>query len=887
MRRGFLSGVLAVALSAIFGAPASASIVDVDRAPVTLERLDFGATTGSYDVVVAGDLDGDEREDFARVVYADPGVVEVRFSGRPAGDPGLRIELDGYGAELTQLGDVDGDGIDDLGVTTWNGPVIVHGGRDTPVVRLGVAGEQGITRVASTRGTRLVGLGDRNADGRADFILHGWGSDIRVVYTPAGLGAVLDVDRLPADHIGALGTGEDVSAELVSHLVGTDEVVLGWNAGFYAGGRIASVPIPAPGTTQTAAAALSRGEGWRLAEDDVTVDAVTPFTDQDLDGRAELRVRSVAWTMNGDGSASGVGRTHLVRGPAPGARGTWQGGSDSSSWTIDLGDVDGDGRGDIADSYSVTLTSATARQDVWTPPSWTFTGAERSVRPVGTVVDRDGDGLREIVVTTLPNEGGAQDVRVLSSRALPPPGESGPESPPTDPSTWWNLPPGLRIPPPGDPFWFPNGLPEPAPAWTGARRASEVSELASTPEYAGGLLQVRIQAARGSRVEVVGTAAPWKGGTPEALAPAAGPADAAHPWVPVALTLSPASRSALERDGRLRLSLSTASISPRGAITRRTFSFVAVTRRAAPAVARRTTLKGGFGVQRLLGGTVDDLLLGESGDDVLRGRAGSDLLRGGTGNDTLHGDAGADVLDGDDGDDRLFGGPGDDDLIESRFGDDELSGGDGDDWIYGLRGGDRIAGGPGDDVIAGGSGADTVDCGPGEDVVFVNYSVERNRTRNCEHVWDEPGIVHVPCRIGGTEGDETVLGTEGRDVCRGLGGDDDLEGRGGHDSLDGGPGNDRLFGRFGNDGLLGGPGNDELEGGRGRDTLVGGPGNDRLNGGYDADLLQGGSGDDRIVARGGGVDTIDCGPGTDTAIVDSRDRVRGCERVDRSGRPAR
>ncbi len=42
----------------------------------------------------------------------------------------------------------------------------------------------------------------------------------------------------------------------------------------------------------------------------------------------------------------------------------------------------------------------------------------------------------------------------------------------------------------------------------------------------------------------------------------------------------------------------------------------------------------------------------------------------------------------------------------------------------------------------------------------------------------------------------------------------------------------------------------------------------------------GGSGSDRIRARGGGRDKVRCGAGLhDVAIVDRRDRVRGCEIV--------
>lgn len=73
--------------------------------------------------------------------------------------------------------------------------------------------------------------------------------------------------------------------------------------------------------------------------------------------------------------------------------------------------------------------------------------------------------------------------------------------------------------------------------------------------------------------------------------------------------------------------------------------------------------------------------------------------------------------------------------------------------------------------------------------------------------------------------------------------------------------NDVIFGRGGADRIFGKGGNDRLHGGPGRDRIYGGPGRDL------------------ILARGGGADFVDCGPGEDVARVDGRDRVRRCERV--------
>jgi uncharacterized delta-60 repeat protein len=170
----------------------------------------------------------------------------------------------------------------------------------------------------------------------------------------------------------------------------------------------------------------------------------------------------------------------------------------------------------------------------------------------------------------------------------------------------------------------------------------------------------------------------------------------------------------------------------------------------------------------------------------------------------------------------------------------------------------------------------------------------------------------------GTAGRDVFTGTVGRDVFRARAGNDRLRGgpagdllcgEAGNDQIDGEAGSDQLFGDFcpgaklaaaagegndvvrggaGNDRLAGGGGKDRLDGGAGRDTLSGGAGNDRLSGGAGNDTLTGGSGrnryaggpgNDKLSAANGKRERVDCGAGRDSAVVDRRDRVRGCERV--------
>jgi Ca2+-binding RTX toxin-like protein len=109
-------------------------------------------------------------------------------------------------------------------------------------------------------------------------------------------------------------------------------------------------------------------------------------------------------------------------------------------------------------------------------------------------------------------------------------------------------------------------------------------------------------------------------------------------------------------------------------------------------------------------------------------------------------------------------------------------------------------------------------------------------------------------------------------------------------SSEGGRGDDRLVAPNHGGDLEGGPGNDVLTGGRSLDFLDGGAGNDRvvaggggddIDGGPGTDLLLAGRGHDSIDARDSKRDTVKCGPGRDSVKADPRDRLRGCEAVDR------
>lgn len=222
------------------------------------------------------------------------------------------------------------------------------------------------------------------------------------------------------------------------------------------------------------------------------------------------------------------------------------------------------------------------------------------------------------------------------------------------------------------------------------------------------------------------------------------------------------------------------------------------------------------------------------------GTDGNDTIPGTRTGDDVRGRGGIDLMDLGDGDD----------CAEGAAADDRLDGGDGDD---------RLDGGAADDLLIGGAGADRLLGGAGTDQLLAG------------------------------SGDDELVGGLGDDLMKGMAGNDRLQGGDGADRMTGGDGDDRLDGDSGNDHVKGNAGNDILVGGPGRDRLDGGSGDDVLNGAVNAgsrgNTLIGGSGNDRIFAVNRVKDVVTCGSGIDSAQVDAKDVVTGCEVVTRRRAP--
>ncbi len=122
---------------------------------------------------------------------------------------------------------------------------------------------------------------------------------------------------------------------------------------------------------------------------------------------------------------------------------------------------------------------------------------------------------------------------------------------------------------------------------------------------------------------------------------------------------------------------------------------------------------------------------GSARRNTIRGDNRSENINGKAGNDVLLGGANEDCIAGGLGNDTIAGGP--------AF--DTLSGGPGNDVMLGGSGNDTIKAGPGRDTITAGKGndtinardkqPDTINCGPGQDTATIDRT---DRVTNCEVV---------------------------------------------------------------------------------------------------------------------------------------------------------
>uniref|UniRef100_UPI0024072457 beta strand repeat-containing protein n=1 Tax=Minwuia thermotolerans TaxID=2056226 RepID=UPI0024072457 len=300
----------------------------------------------------------------------------------------------------------------------------------------------------------------------------------------------------------------------------------------------------------------------------------------------------------------------------------------------------------------------------------------------------------------------------------------------------------------------------------------------------------------------------------------------------------------------------------------------------------RADLTGGNGNDLFAGGALDDTLNGGLGNDTLNGGSGgADVIDGGGGDDAITTALGNDTVAGGDGNDSIATGDGAD-FVNAGLGDDSVDGGAGDDFLDGSFGNDTVSGGAGADTIDAGSENDLLDGGDGADSVFGSSGFDQLDGGDGDDTLDGGddddtlvGGLGADSIIGGAGADivsyfddangvsvdlSTGTATDGGGFTDTLTGVENVTGSAFGDTLVAAGTGSLLLGNGGIDIIGGGDGNDSLFGGDDIDTITGGLGNDFMSGGAGNDSMQGLGGDDTLDG-GAGVDTLDGSAGIDTA----------------------
>lgn len=185
---------------------------------------------------------------------------------------------------------------------------------------------------------------------------------------------------------------------------------------------------------------------------------------------------------------------------------------------------------------------------------------------------------------------------------------------------------------------------------------------------------------------------------------------------------------------------------------------------------------------------VIDQVTGTSNADTLKGGSGIDLITAGAGKDLLYGYAGNDTLRGEDGNDTLYGG----------------------------AGADRIDGGAGSDTVSYAVAAEAVTAS------LAKASINTGEAKGDTYVSVE--------NLTGTIYADKLTGNNSANVLTGGAGNDVLKGEGGADTLYGGRGADDLYGGGGKDVFVFKTITDSTAKSSGRDTIFDfRAGNDRID----------------------------------------------------------
>lgn len=413
---------------------------------VTLTPLDPSAALFGAAVAVVPDLDGDGAADFA-VAATNEEVGERNGAGRvyvfsgATGALRYRIEppdparTNAFGHALAGVPDADGDGYGDVLIGVPGFQVPDQPDRNTVGRAYLFSGATGVLLhtfdtpnpdYSNAFGTAVAGLGDVNGDGRGDLAVSAPNETFRLndlsapgrvyVFSGATGGAIREVvvPEVTVSNPG-LGFGKALAAVPDVDGDGVDDLAIGapgYRAGTEAAQRNNGRAYLISAVTGDALLTLDTPAGEFEGSFGTSVGGVP---DADGDGRGDVLVGAPG---EDGGGLSNAGHAYLFSGstgallhalvsPLP------RSGGGFGQTIAGIGDLDGDGRGDVAvgaPSENRNVTSDPGRVHVFSSATGTSVATLRAPDPgdpipvasfgssVAGVPDRDGDGRAEVLV---------------------------------------------------------------------------------------------------------------------------------------------------------------------------------------------------------------------------------------------------------------------------------------------------------------------------------------------------------------------------------------------------------------------------------------------------------------------------------------------------------
>jgi hypothetical protein len=394
--------------------------------------LDASASFGNA-VAGLGDLDGDGVGDLAVAVHDDDGAElagalwvlflhadgtvkrEQKISATAGSFAGVLDAGDLFGSSLAALGDLDGDGVGDLAVgadgTDFSGAVWVLFLQSDGTVRserkISGAGFDPLDDEYYRFGRSVAALGDLDGDGVRDMAVGATDDDdgardagaVWVLFLAAD-GTVKNWQKISATEGGfggALGAehyfGSSLAAPGDLDGDGVGELAVGafhgGDPGLQSAGAVWLLFLNADGTVkdEQKISATQGGFGGALGPGDYFGSSVAALGDVDGDGVGDLAAgaqgddltRGAVWLLylNADGTVKGQRKISATRG---GFGGALDFGDRFGDAVAALGDLDGDGVGELAASAFLDDDGAPDAGAVW-------------VLFLRSAIDRDGDGV--------------------------------------------------------------------------------------------------------------------------------------------------------------------------------------------------------------------------------------------------------------------------------------------------------------------------------------------------------------------------------------------------------------------------------------------------------------------------------------------------------------